>query len=173
MQTKRNLTTIYNPLRWTSEVHIGIDDLEWTLARKPVNMSPSYQRGNVWTRDQQERFMGHLLEGGEVMPIIFQRDERVLEILDGKQRLTAILCWLRGECGAILSDGSTLFIGDLETRVRGDGELVPCGLSHITIRARYINLPFEERKRFYVKLNGAGTPHTKEQLEAALAAEPD
>ena len=57
------------------------------------------------------------------------------------------------------SDGTLLFFRD-----------VTGGINRIDIRVRYINLPWEERKSFYVRLNSAGTPHTREQLLAAMAA---
>jgi hypothetical protein len=128
-----------------------------------LNMSPPYQRGHVWTQPQQELFMGHLLSGGEVLPIIIHRpvcitgDEQD-ELLDGKQRLTAILAWLDGKIGARVED-QLVFVGDLDS------------ISPLSITAKYINIPsFENRKKFYVRLNTAGTPHTKEEIEAALAA---
>jgi hypothetical protein len=36
----------------------GKDDVRWDL-------SPDYQRGPVWSRQQQERFIGHVLSGGQ------------------------------------------------------------------------------------------------------------
>lgn len=173
MNSKRNLNSIYAPSCWSSEVSISLDHLEKTLEHGQVNLSPSYQTGSVWSREQQELFVGHILQGGEVQPIIFQRipDASECEVLDGKQRLEALLRWLRGGIAARLNDGTKIFVGDLETRIRANGSTQIVGLSRVTIRGRYINLPFEERKRFYVRLNSAGTLHTKWQLEAALLAQ--
>jgi hypothetical protein len=156
-----DLNAIYKPAQYTSEVCVSLKYFAETLERDSCNLSPIYQRGSVWTKEQRENFMGHLLQGGEVAPLIVQRvpDSGVAEMLDGKQRAEAILAWLKGDVGARLDDGGMVFVGDV-TR----------GLLRIDVRVRYINLPWEERKRFYVRLNSAGTPHTREQLVAALNA---
>lgn len=168
----RSLGNIYKPLWFSSEISVPLDDIEAEITHNRTNMSPPYQRGDVWTLDQRERFMGHLLQGGEVQPIVFHRtpDHRDAEVIDGKQRVTTILMWLRGEIGARLDDETLVKIGDLEPRTKADGTVVPVGLTRVCVRFRYINLPFEQRKLFYVRLNGAGTPHTPEQLRAALEA---
>lgn len=154
-----NLNEIYKPIPFISEICVGLKYFAETM--EPCNLSPSYQRGECWTQEQQENFMGHLLQGGEVAPLIVQRvpDYRECEMLDGKQRTLAVLAWLSNQVGARLDDGSLLF----RREVTG-------GMNRIDLRVRYINLPWEERKRFYVRLNSAGTPHTKEELQKALAA---
>lgn len=58
-----------------------------------------------------------------------------------------------------------MFVGDLEQNARG----VPVGLSRIGLNFRYVNLPFKARVAYYARLNSAGTPHTPEQIAAALA----
>jgi hypothetical protein len=100
-----------------------------------------------------------------MLPVIFQRvpDSGHSEVLDGKQRIEAMLAWINNEVGARLPDGRLVFRRDIEEK----------RLGRVSFRIKYINLPFEERKRFYVRLNSAGTPHTKEELEAALKATPD
>jgi hypothetical protein len=156
-----NLSTIFKPAEFTSEVCVGLKYFAETLKHGRCNLSPAYQRGSVWSQEQRENFMGHLLQGGEVAPLIVQRvpDARESEMLDGKQRAEAILAWLANEVGARLADGTLLFFRD-----------VTGGINRIDVRVRYINLPWEERKSFYVRLNSAGTPHTREQLLAAMAA---
>lgn len=130
---------------------------------REVDLSPPYQRGPRWTREQQAAFMGHLIQGGMVNPIVVHRvpDKGGGEVLDGKQRTLAILAWLANDVPAILDDGREVYRRDVEGP-----------LGRVEIRIRYINLPFEDRKRFYVRLNSAGTPHTREELDAALRAQP-
>jgi hypothetical protein len=110
--------------------------------------------------------MGHLISGGETLPIIIQRkpESGYSEMLDGKQRTEAILAWLHGKITAKLSDGMAVHIDDVEGGIKG----ARC----VDMKIKYVNLPFEERKRFYVRFNSAGTPHTKEELEEALNAKP-
>ena len=162
-----NLRDIYKPLAFSSQISVSLDYIQDELAHNNTNLTPAYQRGSVWTRAQQEAFMGHLLQGGEVLPLTFHRvpDSAHAEVLDGKQRLEAVLAWFRGEVGARLDDGHVVFIGDLEKRPNGE----PAGLNRVYLIFRYVNLPWRERVAYYVRLNSAGTPHTPEQIAAALA----
>ena len=155
-----NLNDLYHPPPFCGEICTDLKYFESSM--EGVDLSPSYQRGPRWTRDQQEAFMGHLIQGGHVAPIIVQRapDKGGGEVLDGKQRTLAILAWLRNEIGAQCG---------VNTIYRGE---VTGGLARVEIRIKYINLPFEERKRFYVRFNSAGVPHTPEELAAALRAQP-
>ncbi len=170
-----NLGKLYRPIPFCSEIHVSLDDIENELAHNSTDMSPPYQRGSVWTREQQERFMGHLLQGGEVLPIIFHRvpSSGRAEVVDGKQRLESCRAWLRGEVGARLDDGRLAYISDFEVRPAHNGRgTAVAGLSRVNLKFRYVNLPWDERVKFYVRLNSAGTPHTQEQLAQALAARP-
>ncbi len=162
-----DLTTIYKPYQFSSEVHISLDYLPRQLEHDETDMRPPYQRGSVWTVEDQRLFMGHLLQGGEVGAIMFHRvpDQGKAEVLDGKQRLEAMLAWLAGKVDAELSDGRLVNIANLVM-----GKRHPMGLGRINIRFRYINLPFAERKKFYVSLNSTGKRHTKQQLLDALNA---
>lgn len=166
-----DLRDVFKPPRFHGEIAVDLDDVEHTLQRRNVNMSPPYQRPVVWSERQKSLFMGHLLSGGETQPIIIQRvpDGGPQEVLDGKQRLTAILGWLHGEVTAELLDGTKIHINDLERGKCGTREVV-LGLAMVNVRFRYINLPFEERKTFYIKLNSAGSPHTEADLEHARNA---
>ena len=160
-----SLVEIYQPIAHNSEVCIGLDYVKSQLAHDETDMSPPYQRGSVWTIAQQQAFMGHLLQGGEVLPLVFHRvpDSGKAEVLDGKQRLEAILAWLDGKVDAQLDDGRMVNVANLAM-----GKRHPMGLGRVNVRFRYINLPFAERVKFYVRLNSAGEKHTKQQLIDAL-----
>ena len=156
-----NLNDLYKPPPFCGEECTDLKYFEGAI--EGVDLSPAYQRGPRWTQEQQEAFMGHLIQGGHVNPIIVQRvpDKGGGEVLDGKQRTLAIFAWLADEVGARLDDGRTIYRRD-----------VSGGLARVELRIKYINLPFEERKRFYVRFNSAGVPHTPEELAAALRAQP-
>lgn len=158
----RNVKDFYRPAPWTgSPICVELQYFREALRFDQMDLAPAYQRGSVWTVKQQEDFMGHLLQGGEVMPLIVQRvpDSGRGEMLDGKQRTEAILAWLDDKVGARMDDGTLLFLREVEGP-----------LHRVTLTIKYVNMPWEDRKRFYVRLNSAGTPHTVQQLEAALAA---
>ena len=157
---------------FTGEISVELDQLEWFISKRSINLSPSYQRGSVWTLAQAEAFMGHLLQGGEILPVIIQRvpDGGPQEVVDGKQRLESMLAWLNGECGARMDDGSLLRISDLVRAPCSTQQDKVCGLMSICIRVKYVNMPWKERVEFYCRLNTAGSPHTPEQIAHARAA---
>ncbi len=58
-----------------------------------LELNPSYQRGDVWTDQESSELVDSVLRGIPLPSIILNRrkNERSLEIVDGKQRLTSIL----------------------------------------------------------------------------------
>jgi hypothetical protein len=125
----------------------------------PFVMEPDYQRGHVWSRDQQIAFVEFGLMGGESSMIIttncpgWMRDFRgPYELIDGLQRVTAVLAFLRGEIPAF---GST--IGEYEE------ELSLLGPS---FRWRVLNLPTrKEVLKLYLLLNSGGVVHSREEID--------
>ena len=138
----------------------------------PWNLNPDYQRGPVWTKDQQEKFIGHVLSGGEAPLIYVQRYERPdnapegsdywdlpLEVIDGQQRLRAITAFIEGEIGAqVCHSGKwhTYYFSQMH-----EGERSPMDLCS---RVVYVDLSRTDRLRFYLRLN-IGVAHTEEELD--------
>jgi hypothetical protein len=58
-----------------------------------LDLNPSYQRGNVWSDKESAELIDSVLRGIPLPSIILnkRKGQRTLEIVDGKQRLTAIL----------------------------------------------------------------------------------
>ncbi len=77
-------------------------------------LEPDYQRGHVWSDAQRTAFVEHGLMGGETGMVIttncpgWMADFRgPYELVDGLQRVTAVLSFLRGEVpafGRMVSD---------------------------------------------------------------------
>ncbi|WP_313301149.1 DUF262 domain-containing protein [Diaphorobacter sp.] len=63
------------------------------LTKKPPNLTPSYQRGDVWRNADRQSLMESILRGVPLPSIILLRtgSSTPHEVVDGKQRLTAIL----------------------------------------------------------------------------------
>lgn len=62
--------------------------------RRNLNLSPSYQRGDVWPTKDAQLLIESILRGIPLPSVIIlkpQDDEKPFEVVDGKQRLTAIL----------------------------------------------------------------------------------
>jgi hypothetical protein len=169
-----DLRDVFRPTPFTGSTTVDLEDLPEWFDWQGLDLNPPYPRDSVWTPEQRELFMGHVLSGGDLLPVVVHRaeDVRGAEMVDGKQRLETMLMWRRGEIAALLPDGRRVKVGDLQTFQRTPGARVRvAGLQRVTFTVKYVNLPFEERKRFYVRFNSAGTPHTKEELERALSAQ--
>lgn len=127
-------------------------------------LDPEYQRGHVWTEEQQRRFAGHVIEGGAVPPIIVRRDRTYQlpdEVVDGKQRLTALYRWLKDEIPAELRDGTLLWIHDLDPEAKRF--ITGIGGPHLSFRYGYWTQ--REVLDLYIKLNRGGTVHTDAEID--------
>lgn len=63
------------------------------LTKKKLNLTPSYQRGDVWRTGDRQALIESILRGIPLPSLILLRTEGATthEVVDGKQRLTAIL----------------------------------------------------------------------------------
>lgn len=139
-----------------------------TLEEDWINLNPEYQRGHVWTVKQQEAFVGHMLEGGATPIVILNRDANYRlpdEIVDGKQRLTAVVAWICGEIAARLTDSTRVYRTDFSA---DDQRLImgPVG-PHFT--AGYVHLNRADVLRLYLRLNTGGTVHTDAEISRVQA----
>lgn len=159
-------------------------DMDWSFLmprllgekdERPWDLNPDYQRGAVWTPEQQSLFIGHVLRGGKAPPIFCQRYDKAdnapegseywdlpVEVIDGQQRLRAVMAFMREGLPA------RMFIDTTNSWV----EFVYDDLHEVDRRNRrlgskitFVDLPRAERLRFYLRLNGGGTPHTQDELD--------
>lgn len=66
----------------------------YQFTHKKLNLTPSYQRGDVWTTSARQTLIESVLRGIPLPSVILLRPEQPgqpHEVVDGKQRLTAIL----------------------------------------------------------------------------------
>lgn len=142
----------------------------------PWNLNPDYQRGSVWAVQQQSRFIGHVIGGGVQPPIYVQRYKSrrfapILEywtlpeeVIDGQQRLRAIVAFMTGEIPAeVFHDGSwnSYWFRDMDRR--------ETSFSVLNSSVVYLDVSRADRLRFYLRLNGAGVPHTEGELDRVRA----
>lgn len=148
---------IFRPLQGKGNLFYGLARTHAMVELYNLNLNPDYQRGNVWSNEQQENFIGHLLEGGNVPHIILNEvEDNKFEILDGKQRVTASLEWCRGCFPAKLSDNRLIYYSQIE----------PKRILKMEIGMFY-TLTTMSRKQcleYYIKLNRGGTIHTVEEI---------
>lgn len=93
-----DINTIPKVITYNNPISMGLDEirdfLEDYKKRYSVDLDPDFQRGHVWSQKNQIKFIEHILKGGRVPPILFNRFGREVVLVDGKQRLTAILEFL-------------------------------------------------------------------------------
>ena len=80
-------------------------ELSKTQGKQFIDLNPPYQRGVVWSVDQQRKLIDSVLRKYPIPTIFFRKvNPSTLECVDGKQRLTALLMFYCNEL-AIPNDG--------------------------------------------------------------------
>lgn len=138
-----------------------LDQLENTIARYKLlgfNMDPDFQRGHVWTEQQQISYIEFLLRGGESSRSIFCNHPGWQSsyagdfvLVDGKQRLNACLRFIRNEIPAF----GTL-LNNYKERLP---MLIGLRFNINTLKTR------AEVLQWYLDLNTGGTIHTNDEIE--------
>ena len=169
------------------EVNVPLDMLDDHIRRyqeegdsscPPLNLLPDFQRGHVWGRGQQIAYVEFFLRGGMTGRVIYLNypawghfrsvklgGYREFVIVDGLQRLTALLAFVRGELPAFgchcLPKGTEPKPGVVyfEDRVR-----MADANSNLKINVNNIKTR-EGVLRWYLEMNEGGTPHTQQELD--------
>lgn len=155
-------------MRWVSNVSGSARSLYGLLRLlEEAELSvPEWQRDRCWTLEQKINWCGFVLSGYP-LPAIWIREGRDPkterfqdEIVDGQQRLTALLAWTRKEVPARLWDGREVWCeGKLERRML-ERRTMPClTLPEHTTDEQVIEL--------YLSINSRGTPHTEADFNRA------
>lgn len=147
----------------TYRVNINWSFLEDALKQYRVELNPDFQRVHVWTEEQQRAYIEfRLRDGGSGKDIFLNNphinrpvddDEDYAVCVDGKQRITATLAFLRDEL--------TVFGGYRASEIDGfrrigrETEFV-FHINSLKTRAEVL--------RWYLELNRGGVLHTPEEL---------
>lgn len=123
-----------------------------------LDMDPEFQRGHVWTEDQQIAYVEFKLRGGSGSNEIqfncvgwMSTFKGPFVLVDGKQRLNAVLRFLHNEIPAF-----GYLYRDYEDRLPNHAEFIFC----------VNNLPnMKSVLNWYLEMNSGGTPHTQEELD--------
>lgn len=179
--TKEALRALIKPLaqaRYEVDTHFHfVERLLETLDKDygGLELEPDYQRGHVWSQEQQVHFIENVMRGAVATsgltiqfnsPNFEQRDvspERDLpdgiQCVDGLQRLTAVRRFMAGELRPF-----GLSLDDL----RGT-EYDP---TRMTFRLRIAIFNFEHKVELldhYLALNAGGTPHAESEIARVRA----
>lgn len=149
--------------------HLG-EHLQREKDEMGLDLSPRYQREHVWVPEQQRAYIEYCMSGGEVArTLVLTTTDRHgwpppnYALLDGKQRLEAILAFMRGEMrvfpDASMPDGYALadFTGNF-----------PFSKLHIVICVVECRT-YADQLRLYLNINGGGTPHKPAELARVRA----
>lgn len=131
--------------------------------KQGLDMNPDFQRGHVWTEDQQIAYVEFLLRGGKSGRDIYFNHPGWMRnwkgdfvLVDGLQRITAFLRFLRNEIKAF---------GYLRKEFEDDLNFAdPTFRVHInTLQTR------AEVLRWYLEMNSGGTPHSQAEIDRVTA----
>ncbi|NCI19748.1 DUF262 domain-containing protein [Clostridium botulinum] len=149
------------------EVNIGLKYLESTLKDYEedygLELNPDFQRGAVWTEEQQVAYVEFFLRGGKTARVIYfncpsfdrntSENNSPMVCVDGLQRLTALRKFLNNELkvfGSYLND-----FEDKEIMLRSIGQL-RFNVNNLKTR--------KEVLQWYLDFNTGGTVHSQEEI---------
>jgi len=132
----------------------------WTEACGTVDFDPPYQRGYVWTQEQQIAYLEFVLKGGMGGRDIFfncttwnSTFDTPVELVDGKQRLQSVLDFL---------DNKIPVFGYTYKKFEDKLDLMLCFSVHVND----LTNPYDV-VRWYLDMNTGGSIHTEKDLEPA------
>lgn len=134
-------------------------------------MDPVYQRDFVWTKEQKQLYIKNLFEDNAVIKPTFveysetQEDgtrRRVAEVLDGKQRIKALIDFYNNEF-----DVEGLYYKDLHYRDQFFFERLNVVYTRIMNREGRKDLKLETKIQLFLEINMLGTRMSDEDLKKA------
>lgn len=137
-----------------------IDSFIFLLKAGELDMNPPYQRELVWKTSHKIAFIEYLISGmpiGDFAVATIDTDTQyMVELVDGKQRINAILSFMNDEFGIHIDD-----------------ELVYFSEMNISEQRKFRNIPLPVtellhandlivRVRYFYKINFGGVPQSEE-----------
>jgi len=135
--------------------------IEWinrNIEELGLQLNPDFQRGNVWTEQQQINYIEYLLKGGKLANVIYFNHpqwmgnwEGEFVCVDGLQRITAVMRFINNEIPAF-----GVYYKDFEDKMSHNIYLL-INVNNLQTR--------KEVLQWYLEFNSGGTVHTQEELE--------
>ena len=124
-----------------------------------LQMCPDFQRGHVWTEEQQIKYVEFILRGGKSgRDFYFNWNQDAYVCVDGLQRTTALQRFVNGEIKVF---GQYFEEFGFNKMIAG-GKPLP----EYAVNIYQNNLSsMKEVMEWYVDMNSGGTPHTNEEIE--------
>jgi hypothetical protein len=136
----------------------GLDSIIHRVYAHGLIDTPDYQRGYVWTDEDRVRLIDSIFNGFDIGKFVFVRypyPENRDEVVDGKQRLQAIIAFREGR---FAYKGKTWY--ELAQMDRNNFE---------NLQVQYAELRGEEYKKsdilwLFLSINAGGVPQTEEHI---------
>lgn len=121
-----------------------------------LQLNPDFQRGHVWTQEQQIKYIEYLLRGGKSARTIYFNQSGWMRdfkgdfvCVDGLQRLTAVIKFINNEIPVF-----GYYYNEFEDR-----------LHNVDLIFNVNNLKTrKEVLQWYIEFNSGGTIHTEEEI---------
>lgn len=144
--------------------------IDWDvyLPTKKMNL----QRDFVWTLEQKRELIYSIFKGIQIAPIsvIQYKDnsnKTIYKIIDGKQRLSTILSFVKNEF-SIIWNNQEYFFNELDQSIKG--EFLYHGLIRSNIGYEYHDnlISDDDKIKWFNMINWAGTPQDKQHIDKLL-----
>jgi len=143
---------------WEYFINVWIPEQVGETELSPLQLNPDFQRGHVWTEEQQIAFVEFALRGGLTGQHIYfnhpgwQRSyQGDFVLVDGLQRITAVRRFIHNEIPAFGT-----YCKDFKGRLPRRAQFVIC-VNKLKTRAEVL--------RWYIEMNDGGVVHSSEEIE--------
>ena len=125
-----------------------------------LQLNPDFQRGHVWTREQQIEYVEFILRGGKSARTIYFNcpnwhigydPNAEFVCVDGLQRLTAAFAFLHNEIPVFGH-----YYNEFEDQLPFDIDFL-FNVNDLKTKAEVL--------QWYIEMNSGGTPHTSKEIE--------
>ena len=117
-------------------------------------LDTDYQRSVVWSVEKQIKYIEAILQNVPTPPIFWHRSDNLVEIVDGKQRLTSIINFYNNKFPVF---------DKLYSEFENKNDFTNCTIPSALI----IKTNKKDVLELYIALNTGGTAHTEEEIEKA------
>lgn len=150
-----------------------VSDLYKKLYEKQLDLAPFYQRDFVWTLEQKRAYIENLFKGKAVITPTFIQcskpiedrvdsfDFDILEVVDGKQRLSTIFEFLENQF--CLEDG--VYFKNLNAKDKIEILFMNVKATEITPRKWNNDLTDKQKIELFLEINELGTKMSEEHLK--------
>lgn len=146
----------YDLVRFVSEINRMVNE-------DGLQLNPDFQRGNVWTEEQQISYVEFLLKGGKTARVIYLNypswsynimpgDYNEFVCVDGLQRISALKNFVGNKIKVFGS-----YFNEYKDTIRIMSDVMKININDLKTR--------KEVLQWYVDFNSGGTIHTSDEIE--------